>query len=262
MAGPGYFEVIQPASIQDPLANFTLDFLKARQIIIFTDTSIDSRTQTGGFEDNLQASSLSGAGMVLDLKIFLTSEFQAALASVAKVHPDLIYLSTTPFQGGQLAARIRSTPGLEDVPILGNELLFSPAFLQSAGESARGIYLIGPDFSGFGSHYPAFLTRYRDKYGQAPLSIYHAFAYDATQVLLNAIRQSSAREQSGLLVIPRSALGQAILQTHALDGLTGSINCNPWRSCYPPGFSLAVYQIIDPNGNNWQPGINPKRVYP
>jgi hypothetical protein len=52
------------------------------------------------------------------------------LAAGINNKPDLIYLSDTPFQAGQLIVQIRSTPGLETVPNLGNEILFSPELFR------------------------------------------------------------------------------------------------------------------------------------
>jgi branched-chain amino acid transport system substrate-binding protein len=259
---PGYFRVVYPASLEDPAVDFALGKLQVSSIVVITDGSLDSVEETSLFAESLGSAVKAARNSSLRIASYPSTDFQDSLAQVTKNQPDLIYLSVPPFQAGQLVAQIRSTPGLEVVPLLGDERLFSPEFYQSAGNSAQGIYLVGPDSSRYMADYAGFLTAYQNKYNQAPPSIYHAFAFDAVRILLEAIERSATEDQSGTLIIPRTALRQAAVDTQDIAGLTGLVRCYPDRSCYSPSLSLAVYQIIWSNEGAWVPGINPLRIYP
>jgi branched-chain amino acid transport system substrate-binding protein len=120
------------------------------------------------------------------------------------------------------------------------------------------MYLSSPDFSAFGDAYQDFLQKYQDAYGEPPLSTYHAHAYDATMLFIDAIKQVAVQDGDTLL-IGRQALRDVLAATTDFQGLTGNLTCDPNGDCADP--KIAVYEIVDTN--EWNPNVtSPLKVYP
>ena len=82
---------------------------------------------------------------------------------------------------------------------------------------------------------------HRKKYGEKPLSAFHAHAYDATQMILAAIEKVAKKDEDGNTYIGRKALRAALFATKGFGGLTGTLNCDPYGDCADP--KIAVYQV-------------------
>jgi branched-chain amino acid transport system substrate-binding protein len=85
------------------------------------------------------------------------------------------------------------------------------------------------------------VAKYNAKFGTtAPISIFHAHAYDAFNIIKTAIEASAVQDADGTLHIGRQALRDAIFATSAFPGLTGSLTCTPTGDCADP--NIAVYE--------------------
>lgn len=185
-----------------------------------------------------------------DMKPVLTS-----IAASAASPPEIIYYPIFTAEGGFVTQQARGTAGLENVVLMGADGLFSPDFVNAAGEAADGVYLSGP-FVGDSAAYDAFIATLQDTYGRPPLSGFHAHAYDAAMIILNSIAQASATDADGTLIIGRQALRDAVYATDGYEGLTGRLSCDENGDC-ATGEALAVFlltnaQVTDP-ATNWPP---------
>jgi len=183
------------------------------------------------------------------------TDMSPVLTSIAATEPQAIYYPIFTAEGGFVTAQARETAGLEDVALIGADGLFSADFVEAAGDAASGVYLSGP-FVGDSSLYEDFLVSLETKYGRGPLSGFHAHAYDATMILLNAALAASAETEDGGLVIGRQAMLDALYATEGYEGLTGSLSCDELGDC-ATGEALAVFEITeevtaDPEGT-WPP---------
>jgi branched-chain amino acid transport system substrate-binding protein len=141
--------------------------------------------------------------------------------------------------------------GLEDTVLMGADGLFSQDFVDAAGPNAEGMYLSSPDFTAFGDAYQDFLAKYEEAYGEAPIQIFHAHAYDAANILFNAIEEVAV-EVDGTLYVPKGALREAIFATSGHEGLTGTLSCTEFGDCADP--AIAVYEITArETGGTWPP---------
>ena len=126
------------------------------------------------------------------------------------------------------------------------------------------MYLSSPDFSAFPAGYAAFIEKHQAKYGEAPLSIFHAHAYDATNIIFAALEKVVVEDADGTLHVGRQALRDAIFATKDFAGITGTLSCSPSGDCGAP--VIAVYQIVNSDPASWNPqdaaNPNPKKVYP
>jgi branched-chain amino acid transport system substrate-binding protein len=185
----------------------------------------------------------------------LDTDMGPVLTNVAATEPEFIYypVFTGPF--GYITAQVRDVPGLEDVGLMGADAAFSAAAIEAGGPNALGLYLSSPDVRQFPAGYADFLTEHQAKYGEAPLSIFHAHAYDAANMLFNAIDEVAVENADGSLSIPLGALRDAIYATADYQGITGTLTCNEFGDCGAP--AIGVYQItqdiVDDPAGAWPP---------
>jgi branched-chain amino acid transport system substrate-binding protein len=199
------------------------------------------------------------------------TDMRPVLTRIAATNPAFIYYPVFTAAGGFITAQSKEVPGLETVGLMGADGMFSPDFLEAAGQAVEGMYLSSPDFSAFAGGYQDFLAKHETKYGEKTLSAFHAHAYDAANIIFAAIEKVGVKAPDGTLYIPRQALRAAIQATQNFQGLTGTLNCNQTVAgqkdpgdCADP--KIAVYQVNNPDPGSWNPGAagdsNPKKVYP
>ncbi len=187
------------------------------------------------------------------------TDMRPVLTSIVSQEPDLIYYPIFISEGGFITSQAQEISGLEEVVLMGADGLYSPDFIDAAGDAAVGMYLSSPDFSAFGSAYQDFVQAYQEAYGEEPLSVYHAHAYDAAMMIFNAAEQVAVEQDDGTLLIPRQALRDALYATDGLQGLTGSLTCDENGDCADP--SIAVYEVVASDTGQWPDGVVNK-VYP
>ncbi|MCB0099131.1 MAG: hypothetical protein KDE46_25540, partial [Caldilineaceae bacterium] len=69
-----------------------------------------------------------------------------------------------------------------------------------------------------------------------------AHAFDATNMLLNAIEAVAVQNDDGSLTIGRQALIDAVGATSGMDGITGTITCDENGDCADPKISVSQVQ--------------------
>jgi branched-chain amino acid transport system substrate-binding protein len=189
------------------------------------------------------------------------TDMRPVLTRIATNPPDVIYM---PIFVSAAAYVLRQGPeiaGLEETKLVGSDAVLAPTFLEAAGDAAVGFQLIGVDTSpeALGPAYGDFVQTYADLFGEEPIAGFHAMAYDAANMLLDAIEQVAVKE-GGTTYIGRQALRDALLETEGMEGLSGTISCNENGDCGDPHF--AVWEYTDSDPTTYKPGENPKKVYP
>jgi branched-chain amino acid transport system substrate-binding protein len=175
------------------------------------------------------------------------------LTTIAADAPDILYFPTFTAESAFITTQAGDVAGLEDTVLMSADGSFSIDYVKNAGAASEGVYLSGPFVQG--AEYDEFVAAHEAKYGTKPPSGFHAHAYDATNILLDAI-DSVAVQSGDTLYIPRQALRDAVYATSGFAGLTGSLSCQPTGDC-ATGEALAVFQITpeiaaDPD-TNWPP---------
>ena len=123
----------------------------------------------------------------------------AVLTTVAASQPEIIYFPVFVAAAGFLRSQVGNIPGLENVKTMGADGHFTPDFLKAAGAASVGHYLSSPNFAAFGSGYQDFLAKRAAKFGGKPLSVFHAHAYDATNILFAALEKVAVENADGSL---------------------------------------------------------------
>ncbi len=153
-----------------------------------------------------------------------------------------------------IAKQKATTSGLENTTLMGSDGCSDATYTEIAGPAGDGVYLSGPDltaFSGNDFYQNQFLPAYEKQFGTKPISVFHAHAYDAMNVLVNAIESTAVKNDDGSLTISRAALKDAVQNTADYEGIIGTITCTPLGDC-ATSVTIGVYKVpdvgfLDPN---------------
>jgi branched-chain amino acid transport system substrate-binding protein len=166
-------------------------------------------------------------------------DMKPVLTTIAADAPEFLYYPVFVAEGGLITSQAREIDGLAETDLGGADGMLTPDWIAAAGEeSAEGVYLSGPDLEFSGDFYEAdFLPAYEEAYGE-PTSVFHAHAFDATNMLIEAIEEV-AIEEDGTTYIPRTALKDRMFETADYEGVIGSLTCDENGDCNP-GASISV----------------------
>ncbi|MCJ7433307.1 MAG: branched-chain amino acid ABC transporter substrate-binding protein [Anaerolineales bacterium] len=169
------------------------------------------------------------------------TDFKSVLTSVGTTGPEFIYYPIFVKAGALITRQAKETPGLETIYLMGADGMFSPDVSAGAGDQVEGLYVSSPDLSSFSADYTTvFLPKYKELLGKDPVSIFHAHAYDGTNIVFAAIEKVAVKDADGTLHIGRQALRDAMFATKDFPGLTGILTCTPTGDCANP--KIAVYE--------------------
>lgn len=246
----GYLRTAHSDAFQGAaVAEFVFSELQLTKAATIHDGSAYAEALQGVFTDSF--TELGGEVTVQEAVDKGQTDMRTVLATVAATEPEIIYFPVFTAEGGFIAAQAADVAGLEDTILMGSDGLFSVDFITAAGPNAEGMYLSSPDFSLFPAGYQDFLAKHQEKYGEKPIQAFHAHAYDATNILFNAIEQVAV-EVEGTLYVPKGALRDAIYATENHEGVTGTLTCGEFGDCGAP--VIAVYQITAREvGGEWPP---------
>src|SRR6266536_932386 len=149
-------------------------------------------------------------------------------------------------QGGTITDnQARSIPALNNTKLTGSDGCADPEYVRIGGKDVYGTWDSSPDVTAQTSanayYGQQFLPAYQKEFGQRPVSVFNAHAWDAAQILFAAI-QKVAKNDNGTLTIPRTGLKDAVYQTKDYKGLSGTISCTPLGDC-ATAVSIAVYKV-------------------
>ena len=149
------------------------------------------------------------------------------------------------------------TSGLENTTLMGSDGCSDATYTDIGGDATNGVFLSGPDLTAFtgGDFYKnEFLPAYVAQFGSNPISVFHAHAYDAMNVLFDAITAAAVQNSDGSLSIPRTALRDAVQATNGYQGIIGTITCTPLGDC-ATSVTIGVYEV--PNVGFLDPSAKP-----
>lgn len=170
----------------------------------------------------------------------------ALLTSVANADVEVVFFPIFPATGGpEIIQQKDDVAGLEDVVWISADGLHNTDTLGLT--ESVGVYFSGPDLnfgenvSATGKSYTAMRDAYIAKYGQAPPAPFHAHAYDATVMVLTAIREVSVLGSDGKLRIGRKALRDHLIGMSDFAGLIGRLTCDEFGDCGSQQVQIALH---------------------
>lgn len=261
--GPGYAgfarTVFSDSEQGKSDAAFVAQVMQARTIVTIHDGSSYAMQLQQVMADTFRKL----GGTVLSQEAVAPSEMDmhTLLARIAAEKPDLIYLPVFTNTAAEIVRQARETRGLQETPLMGGSSLLSADFIAVAGRAVVGFRIGFPDRSAAaqGKGYPNFLQTYRKAFGEAPLSGFHASAYDAAMLAIKAIAQVGKTDGAGDLFIGKKALRDAVFSIK-FDGISGPIGCDEFGECAQ--FKPSVLEFISADPMTFGVGSNPKQIWP
>ena len=234
---PGYFRTAHNDKVQGAAAaDFAFNFLHVTKVATIHDGSLYADQLQQNFAENFKK-----LGGTITLQTSVTvgqTDMSSVLASVASGSPELVYLPIFLPEGAFLIDQAKTTPGLENTKLMGADGLYSPDVMNTAGAAVEGFMVSSPLVQG--AAYDAFVAKYVAKFGEQPINIFHAHAYDAFNIVMAAIQKVAVQDADGTLHIPRQGLRDAMYATKDFQGLTGVLTCGPTGDCANP--IIGVYE--------------------
>ena len=230
---PFYFRTAHNDRIQGAIvAEFVANELGLTTAATINDESPYADGLAAAFRENFEAL----GGTITDTEQVSSSDTDLGpvFTNIASGEPGVVYgpnfnpvcaLSYT--QGSDILAK-----GTIQV---GSDGCLESSFLDTVGAPIAGAdyFASSPDTSAYqsGAFYKdEYLPAYEDQYGK-PTAVFNAHAFDAANVLFDAIEAVAVDDGSGNLTIPRTALKDAVLATSGYEGMTGVITCTPLGDC-------------------------------
>jgi branched-chain amino acid transport system substrate-binding protein len=171
------------------------------------------------------------------------SNVEPLLTTIAASSPEFLYYPVFIPLGSLITNTAANISGMEGVQLAAADGVQSPTFLENTAGTSEGMLVSGPDLAFANTFYQdEFLPMYQADYGSEPTAPFHAHAYDATMILLNAIEAVAQQGADGTLLIGRQALRDALYATSGFAGITGTITCNEFGDCADPAISVSEVQ--------------------
>lgn len=236
---PGYFRICHNDNIQGAaMAKYVYEELGVRTAATIHDGS--------PYADQLQevfANTFKEMGGTITAQEAVNvgdTDMRPILTTIAVGSPDFLYYPIFIPEGAQITRQAGDIAGLENTTLAGADGMYSPDFVEAAGEACEGMYISGPNLAFENPIYDHFLEVHLEKYGKT-LSVFHAQAYDGTMMLLAAIEKVAVQDEDGTLHIGRQDIRDALYATKDFDGITGNLNCDQYGDCADP--EIAVNQL-------------------
>ncbi len=188
-------------------------------------------------------------------------DMHPVLTRIASEKPDVIYMPIFTAAAAQILRQSKEVPGLEKTSLFGGASLLSADFIEAAGPAVVGFRIGYPDLSAaaMGKGYPKFVEEYKAAYNEAPISGFHANAYDGAMLAFKAIEKVAKTDKAGNLYIGKKALRDAVFSTK-FDGISGPIACDEYGECSQ--FHGSVLQFTSGDPKTFGIGKNPIKIWP
>jgi branched-chain amino acid transport system substrate-binding protein len=142
----------------------------------------------------------------------------------------MIFMPIFDPEGPLVVNQSRDIPGLADTIFFGADGVKDAGFIQAAGDVAEqiGMYFSGPDLNFGGKYTSDFLPKLLELEGTTePQAPYHAHAYDAFNILMDAIESAHVGDDaSGTSFFSKDGIREHFASLKDYPGLTGTLTCN------------------------------------
>lgn len=168
-------------------------------------------------------------------------DFSVQLEAIAAEETDAIVWITS--RSAEFVTEARGTTELEAATLAsveGFQGVVDELIQAGAGDDAEGLVFSLPDISFLDEEpYLSELgTPFANAFGQPATAPYHAYAFDATNRLMDVIE--SFQGNGPRLTIPRTALRDAMADTTGYAGVSGSFTCDSNGDCGEQEFMIHI----------------------
>jgi len=247
---PGYYRTAHNDTVQGKaMADFAFDVLGVTEVAAIHDGDPYTEGLARVFADSFEA--LGGTVVEFTAVNKGDTDMRPVLTAVAAAGPpELIYYPVFTAEGGFLTKQAKEVAGLEDTILAAADGMISPAAVEAVGEAGEGMYFSGPDLGFENELYNTFLAKYMEDYGTEPVSVFHAHAFDATNLILSCVEEVGVVD-GDFLHVGRQALRDCLGATSGYVGITGTLTCNEYGDCADPQITVSQltagdYEVIWP----------------
>ncbi len=174
-----------------------------------------------GVAEEFRKSVLANGGKVLSFEGVSQGEldYSAVLTKVKDLNPEVLYFGGM-YPEGALIAKQMNSLNLKSV-LFSADGLYVPEYIRLAEKAAEGtvITFVAPPYDQVAGA-KDFVDKYNKKYGE--VKIYAPYAYDAANIIINAIAAAAKSEGAGKL--SRAKVIENISKTKEYRGVTGVIS--------------------------------------
>ena len=236
---PGYFRTAHNDLIQGAaMATFAYQELGLTKAAAIHDGDPYTEGLASAFYDAFQA--LGGEGVGFEAEAADATNVEPLLTSIAANEPEFLFYPVFQPLAPLLTNTAKTVTGLENTILAAADGVFSPSFLEATPGTSEGMYLSGPDLSFENAFYTEeFVPMYQEMFGSEPTNVYHAHAFDAANMLLNAVESVAQQGEDGTLIIGRQALRDAVAATAGFEGITGTLTCSEFGDCADARISVS-----------------------
>jgi branched-chain amino acid transport system substrate-binding protein len=194
-----------------PLAEAIAKEGKVKKIAIISDTTDYGAANTKWFGDFFKAA--GGEIVFSDAAAVGTTDFRAMLTTAKAASPDAVYFGGVVTEAALVRSQMADL-GMGSLPMYGISGIYDPKFIEIAGKAAEGT-IVGIPADQNNPKLDAFYKAYEAKKYAEPAGSYAKYAYEAAQILLEAIKEKGIED--------KEALSKAIREMHH-DGILGNIS--------------------------------------
>jgi branched-chain amino acid transport system substrate-binding protein len=236
---PGYFRTAHNDLIQGAaMAQFAYEVLGVRRAAAIHDGDPYTEGLANAFYEAFQE--LGGEGVGFEAEAADATNVEPLLTSIAANEPEFLFYPVFQPLAPLLTNTAKTIPGLENTYLAAADGVFSPSFLEATPGTSEGMHLSGPDLGFANAMYQdEFIPMYQEMFGSEPTNVYHAHAFDATNILLDAVEAVAQQGEDGTLIIGRQALRDAVAATSGYEGLTGTLTCSEFGDCADAKISVS-----------------------
>ena len=239
---PGYLRTAHNDKVQGrAMADFAYNVLGVRKAAAIHDGDPYTEGLAKVFADSFEE--IGGEIVAFTAVNKGDTDMRPVLATVAAAGPpEFLYYPVFTAEGAFITKQAKEVAGLENTILAAADGMISDAAIQAMGEAGEGMYFSGPDLSFSGDLYQKFLDTYETKFGSLPISVFHAHAFDAANMIFDCIEEVAETEKDGTIHIGRQALRTCLYNTKDFQGITGTLTCNQYGDCADPKISVSQLQ--------------------
>ncbi len=195
-----------------PLAEWAAGKLGAKKIAIVSDTSDYGRANEQWFRTFFK----EHGGEIVASESFPvgTTDFRAILTKVQGLQPDAVYFGGVITEAGILRKQMADL-GLKQ-PMLSISGIYDPQLIKIAGAAADGV-IVGVPAAQSNPKLEAMNKAYAEKGYAEAQSPYTKYAYDATGILLDALKTAGLKDKAAVAKAIRAAKYDGALGTTTFD---------------------------------------------
>ncbi|MBI5931897.1 MAG: branched-chain amino acid ABC transporter substrate-binding protein [Chloroflexi bacterium] len=225
------------------MAKYLFQILNIRKLAILHDDSIYSTQLAEVTRDEFES---SGGEVVIVLEVPDGADpetYANALIEVEATQPEAIFF---PGYTPEVAAVVNSLQDstMQDIVFAGSDGVNPQTFIELTGNGSEGIYLSGESEPPESDQKTLFDTSYKETFGVEPGIVSRSVwdAFDAANILIQAVRKVAILGSDGNLYIPRQALVDTVRGTTDYVGASGQIACDETGECNMSGPDIMVIQ--------------------